>query len=277
MDDDIKQRAQAALAKWTPAAENEDEFPLNLPIHVVIGEAIDLAQLLDHYWQSSNTRGKPLPGFAGVAEASQVTDKTATEIRELQLAVTAAHSEYLVLVETPDGTPMDRAEFVLSELRSTLDFVFDDGKQDDADEQLLNLQKEFAGASSQDAIALALDAYAELASRYLDRLSKIEGFDVNLVAEARSLAAQVRQRSASALTRNPAEQRQVLSLRNRLLTLLLDRVRLVRRTAQYVFRNYPDISRRFTSAFERRQRAARRRVEAEKAQQVPEASAATKA
>ncbi len=261
MDDDIKQRAQAALTKWTPAAEGAAEAQLSVPIHVLLGEAIDVAQLLEHHWQSSATRGKALPGFAGVAQAAQLTDKTAEEIRELQLAVTEAHSEYLVLVEAPDGAPMDRAEFVLSELRTTLEFAFDDGVHDDADEQLLRLQQEFASATSQDAIALALDAYAELADRYRDRLGKIEGFELNLIAEARGLGAQVRQRSASALTRNPAEQRQILSLRNRLITLLQDRVRLVRRAAQYVFRNFPDISRRFTSAFERRQRAARRRAQ----------------
>ncbi len=42
----------------------------------------------------------------------------AIEIGELQLAVTAAHSDYLVLVQGTATAPLDRAEFVLSELIS---------------------------------------------------------------------------------------------------------------------------------------------------------------
>lgn len=45
-----------------------------------------------------------------------------------------------------------------------------------------------------------------------------------------------------------------------LLHLLVDRVSLVRRTAQHVFRKQPEIVRQATSVYERRRRAAARRA-----------------
>jgi hypothetical protein len=186
-----------------------------------------------------------LPGFEGIAVTSLLTKDTGLEIRELQLAITAAQSDYLVLVQAADSAPMDRAEYVLQEIRSTLAYLFDDGVHDDADEQLASVEKAFPNSGSQDAMALGLEGFADLADRYHADLAKIAGFDVSLIAEARSLAASLRQRSAELLTKaNPSEQRGVLSLRNRLLTLLFERVQRVRRAAQYLFRGQPDVLRK---------------------------------
>jgi hypothetical protein len=262
MDQTIKDEMDAALAKWTPLAATAEEAHPNAPLHVVLGESVDVASMLDHYWDpKTDAKGNKIPGFSGVVSTQMVTADLGNEIRELELAVAAAHSGYLVLVQGSAAAPLDRAEFVLAELRSTLEFLFDDGKQDDADVQLENLRTAFAGAASQDAIALALEGYAELASRNKDALAKIDGFDVGLIDEARAVANSLRQQSATALTHASIdEQREALALRNRLLTLLMDRVKRVRRAAAYVFRNFPDIARRFTSAYDRKQRSARRRT-----------------
>lgn len=259
---DIQADTNAALLKWTPLAATAEEGQPNAPVYVVLGEAIDVATMLTHYWDpKTDNKGNKIPGFSGVASAQGITADLATDIRELQLAVTAAHSDYLVLVQSSAAAPLDRAEFVLGEIRSSLEFLFDDGKQDDSDTQLENLRTAFADAASQDAIALALEGYAELAGRNRDALTKLDGFDPTLLDEARTLAAALRQQSAIALTHTTAdEQRQALALRNRLFTLLMDRVKRVRRAAQYVFRNFPDIARKFTSAYERRQRSARRKA-----------------
>jgi hypothetical protein len=262
MDTKLAEQADAALAKWAPLAAAADEARPNQPIHVVLGEAIDVAAMLTHYWEpKTETKGNLIPGFSGVAATGNVTLELGTEIRELQLAVAAAHSEYLVLVQTSATAPLDRADFIVAEIRSTLEFVFDDGKQDDADVQLENLRVAFADSSSQDAMALALEGYAALAGKYRDALAKLQGFDIALVDEARPLAAALREQSAAALTRASADiQREALALRNRLLTLLTDRVKRVRRAATYVFRNQPDIVRKLNSAYERKQRFARRRA-----------------
>lgn len=119
----------------------------------------------------------------------------------------------------------------------------------------------FADSDFQDGMALALDGYAALAARYEAGLTRIDGFDVGLIEEARTLGVTLREQSAAALVRTtPDAQRQALALRNQLLTLLTERVRRVRRAAQYVFRNFPEVTRKFTSAYERRQRSARRRT-----------------
>jgi len=226
-----------------------------------------VASMLTHYWEPRvEPRGGRIPGFAGVSATSGLTLTTADEIRELQLAVASAHSGYLVLVQKLGDAPLDRADYVLSEVRSALEFVFDDGVQDDSDLQLERLRTAFADSASQDAMALALEGYAELAGMHADKLGQVDGFDIALIEEARTLAAALRNQSAAALTRTtPDAQRQALSLRNRLLMLLVDRVRRVRRAAQYVFRSNPEVARKFTSAYERRQRTARRRAKAEDA------------
>ena len=123
-------------------------------------------------------------------------------------------------------------------------------------------------------MALALEGYAELAGQHQDGLGQLAGFDVNLIEEARALAAALREQSAIALTRaTPDAQRQALALRNRLLTLLADRVKRVRRAASYVFRSHPEITRKFTSVYERRQRSARRRAKQD-GEAVPDTTAA---
>jgi len=262
MDPKLEEEANTALAKWAPLSASADEAHSNIPLHVVLGEAIDVATMLTHYWDpKTDTKGNTIPGFSGVAPTGNLTPEVATEIRELQLATAAAHSEYLVLVQGSPVAPLDRADFVLGEIRQSLEFLFDDGKQDDADAQLEQLRIAFAHSASQDAMALALEGYAALAGKYRDGLAKLQGFDSALIDEARTLAASLRQQSAAALTHASADtQRQALALRNRLLNLLVERVKRVRRAAAYVFRNQPDIVRKFTSAFERKQRSARRRA-----------------
>ncbi len=272
MNPKIEEQADAALAKWSLLALDAEEGRATAPLHVLLGEAIDVASMMAHYWQPKDDKGRRIPGFAGVSSNQTVTPELATEIRELQLAITAAHSDYLVLVQTAADTPLDRADFVLSEIRSTLEFLFDDGNHDQADEQLENLRVAFADSGSQDAMALALEGYAELAGRYRAGLAKLDGFDLALIEEARELAAALRQQSATSLTRTtPDAQRQALSLRNRLLMLLIERVRRVRRAAAYVFRNHPDVLRKFTSAYERRRRTAQRKTKSEE----PETEVAT--
>jgi hypothetical protein len=85
---------------------------------VVLSEAIDVATMLTHYWDpKTDAQGNTIPGFSGVATAGTVKPEVATEIRELQLAVAAAHSEYLVLVQGSAAAPLDRAADCVQEPR----------------------------------------------------------------------------------------------------------------------------------------------------------------
>jgi hypothetical protein len=144
VEDKIKELSDAALAKWTTLSEDAEEAELGVPLYTVLGEAAEVATLYDHHWHEQPHRsGKSLPGFEGVAVNQLLSEHTGAEIRELQLAVTAAHSDYLVLVQSSEAAPMDRAEFVLQELRTTLAYLFDDGQHDDGDQQLASVEKAF--------------------------------------------------------------------------------------------------------------------------------------
>jgi hypothetical protein len=66
--------------------------------------------------------------------------------------------------------------FVLAELRSTLEWYFDDGKKDEADAQLERLVETHDGAASQDAVAAALFDFAALAERHRSAIIGLGGF-----------------------------------------------------------------------------------------------------
>jgi hypothetical protein len=122
--------------------------------------------------------------------------------------------------------------------------------------------------------ARRLEAYAGLANAHRDRLSDLPGFDVSLIDEARNLAILLRNRSGQALLADlDSGISGILDERNRLLTLLVDRVAKVRRAARYVFRAHPDTARKFASGYERARRRASRRKQAAKA--PSQAAAAT--
>ena len=68
---------------------------------------------------------------------------------------------------------------------------------------------------------------------------------------------------------SPENTRRALDVRNRVATLLVDRMGLVRSAALFVFRNQPDIAREAGSAFERRRRARGAPQQAQHTRQSP--------
>ncbi len=253
-----KESVQALLGKWAPVSQERQETVLTMPIHVLLGEALDLATVVEHYWQPQKAQGLEVPGFVSVAGPGRVTKETASEIRELHAAVSAAHSRYLILVEASNQAPLERADFVLSEIRAALTFAFEADESTTAQAQLERLRDAFPDSGSQDLAALALEAYAELGDAHVKEL-EVLGFDLSLLTEARTLGATLRARSAERLTNSAqSTQREALALRNRLASLLIDRMRLARSAARYAFRHHPDIARKATSAYERKRRARHR-------------------
>ena len=113
------------------------------------------------------------------------------------------------------------------------------------DSQLEALKTAHEGARSQDAVAAALFDYAELSDRHRKEIDGRGGFEAPLIDEARTLGALLRELSAASL---PAEGVQALELRNRLGTLLHDRMQRVRSAARFVFRREPALIRQVTSA-----------------------------
>lgn len=247
------------LEKWSAAASAVEQIrtSFNPPIRVLLGEAVDLARFTRSYWEPvKDAAGKVLrPGLAQAG--SKLSPSVGSEILELQDALQTAHTDYLLTVAPAQADVRARAEFVLSEITAALEWWLDDGVDDERDKQLASLKAEHAdGSMSLDSLAAELADYAALANQEAKGLEGLGGFDIALIAEAESLSRQLRERPTTPAA--PENTRRALDLRNRIGTLLVDRMGQVRAAARFVFRNFPEIYREATSAFERRRRTARK-------------------
>src|SRR5690606_35884285 len=106
-------------------------------------------------------------------------------------------------------------------------------------------------------LALALDGYANLAALHRAALEALATFDPALIEEARALSERLRARTSTPIVTTQGA-RATLELRERYATLIADRLRALRHTAEYLFRDHPAIYREVTSAYERRKRAVTR-------------------
>lgn len=250
------------LEKWEPLAWALPSYNNRLvaPFHVLVGEAVDVARFFNTYYPTQPaTPGKGArPGLEQAVIGGQFRPELGQEILELQEATQAAQTQYLLTVTSPDS-PRERAEFVLSELVASLEYLFDDDIEDEDDQRLERLAQQHVNPASQDALAAALDDYAGLAEMHRARLTELGAFDASFIGEAHALATAMRELSADKLAGASTDaQKLALELRNRLATMLYDRMQLVRSAARYVFRRDPDTVRRVTSAYQR-QRVARYR------------------
>ncbi len=267
--------SQSILEKWmeqaTALARVKTAF--STPIRVLLGEAVDLARFTSAYWEPvKDAAGKILrPGLAQAGPKLSAT--IGSEILELQDALQAANTNYLLTVAPAQPNVRARAQFVLGEIIAALGWWLNDGVQDDRDKQLAAVKAEYArGSTSADSLAAELSDYTALARQEAAGLEGLGGFEFALIDEAESLARQLRERPTSPTS--PENTRRTLDIRNRVATLLLDRMGQVRAAARFVFRNYPEIARESSSAFERRRRSLRKASDKSK-NNTPVASSAS--
>jgi hypothetical protein len=251
--------SRESLEKWLPAASavSQVRTSFNPPVRILLGEAVDIARFTLSYWQPVKDAAQTVlrPGLSQAG--SKLSPNIGAEILELHEAVQTAHTEYLLTVAPVQTDVRSRAEFVLSEIKAALEWWLDDGVDDDRDRQLESLKAEHAdGSASADAMAAELADYAALATQEAKGLEGLGGFDIGMIAEAERLARQLRERPTTPTS--PENTRRALDTRNRVATLLIDKMGLVRSAARFVFRNHPEIVRLSTSAFERRRRRAQR-------------------
>jgi hypothetical protein len=175
-----------------------------------------------------------------------------------------SNTDYLLTVTPNQPDVRERAEFVLGEITAALEWLLDDGVDDDRDRQLAALKAEHAdGSNSTDALAAELADYAALARQEQKGLEGLGGFDVAMIDEAKSLPRLLRERPTTPTT--PEVTRRALDVRNRIATLLVERMSTVRSAARFVFRNHPEVAREAGSAYSRKRRAAARRSPAKNA------------
>lgn len=242
----------ALIERWTAQTSGLSEAGPRVPVNVLLGEASDIAELIEAHFHEYTSKGKTIPGLASFAKAGGISETTSAELRELQVAASTVESRYYTLVKGEEGTTLEEAEAIIRTLRYALGYVLEDGQHSEGEEQLNRLRERENEGRTQDGVALTLDGYRELARKHLDLLSQLPDFKPEILEQALSAAQGLRQRSADALVgRTAREQRELLALRNRLLTAIADRLREARRVIRYVFRDYPDIVRKATSDYAR--------------------------
>jgi len=268
-------KTPSAIERWAPEAQKapDGELRLSVPLHVLLGEAVDVARFFEKYFPSQEgTDGRTArPGLDTVAdERRHLTASTGQDILSLCEAVQSSQTAYLLTLSPQGAAPMERGRFVVDEMSSTLEWLFDDGVEDTRDAQLASVVAEHeTDPDSADALASELEDYAALAGAHRKAMDGLGGFDPALIDEAKTLAAELRARPATPIVLSD-ESRNAKSLRDRLATVMLGRMNVVRSAARFVYRQWPEIVREVTSAYERRRRAAARRAGAKKAPGNPE-------
>jgi hypothetical protein len=255
-------KSTSDLETWRlAAAEVPDSasVTLTIPLFVLFGESVDVARFHAKYWKPHKEEGKaPRRGLDSVMKKGQLGPKTGEEIMSLREAVSQAQAQYF-LTFNQKGDPMERGRFLLGELTATLEYLLDDGIEDEKDAQLDKIDAAHADdPESFDALASALDDYAAFAELHRNEMDGLGGFDAGHIDEARKVAAELRARPAVGATVSEAS-RAAIGLRNKLVVLLTTRMSAVRAAGRFVFRGQPEIVREVTSEYERKRRAAGRR------------------
>ena len=253
----------AAYDRWATLAATVEPTVPSVPIIVLLGEAQDLAEQVDRRWHPTEDK-VPLPGLMAAVAMGSIPETLAQDLRELAGALTRAHGEYRAVTEGTLSAPVERGEFLLSEIRQCLDYVFETSGNAEHLAQLTRLNETHNDTSSHDALAMSLEGFALFASHHRERLAQIPEFDPAMLDEAIAVAARLRDQSALKLSGAAIDrQRTALAERNRLITLLTERMSAARRALRFIFRNHPEIARLASSAYERNRRAASRAGERE--------------
>lgn len=256
--------ANESLDKWRSAAmaleSTNDVWPA--PQYVMTTEATQLVAFAKRYWEpTKDAQGnQTLPGLV----TTRLRPEILTELTELVEAAQQAQSAQLMTLPPVPGDELDRGRWLVGEIRAALEYHLDDGVTDTADAQLARIATAHRDdPNSIAALAAELADYAALAEPHRAVLDGLGGFSAASLDEAKAVVPALRARGAVEMDR--AASAAAVDLRNRILTLLADRVSEVRSAARFVFRNHPEIARLATSAYERRRRAAARRSAAEDA------------
>ncbi len=248
------------------AALPTDEFKLGVPIAVLLGEAVDVAGYFETHWSTMidpATKKEKIRGLE-TAGATRLPKTTGTELLELMGEVQHAQSAYLRTVDphSPNADKMARGRFIVDEITATLEWIFNDGVEDEKDAQLASVESAHANDPfTADSMALALEDFSDLGKVYRKEITDVGGFDVALLDEARKLAAELRALPASPLATSTAS-KVALATRNRLLQLLQARIDLVRAAARFVYRQTPAAAKEALSFYEHKRRAQAKRAAA---------------
>jgi hypothetical protein len=257
-----EEKPQSDFDRWKDLARAlpDQELRSTVPLHVQLGEAVDVSNFFKEFWPTQKEgdkvlrRGLDMAVHPKASPERTLSADTGEEILSLQRATQEAHTRWLLVVNVKEDI-MARGWLVLGEIEDTLEFIFDDGVEDENDKRLAVLSATHAEMpSTADALANALGDYAFLAEAHRAEMDGLGGFDAKMIDEAKEIAEKLRNRPPSAAEAS-VQSREALVLRNKMANLMGMKIGLVRTAAKFVFRGQPAIIKKATSAYERRRRA----------------------
>jgi hypothetical protein len=198
-------------------------------LRLLLEDARALARAEARHWPATGA----LPGRGG------------DELLEIADALAHAHGVYLLAVDPSEGELVPRAHFVVAEIAAALEFLFverGDRAGATALARLAVVHK--ADPDTSFALAIKLLDHATLANAHRQALAQLPGFDPGLIDEAGDLVQELRERGPAG-ERTP-EARAALRTRNRLATLLQQKIAAVRSAARFIFRHQPEVLREFS-------------------------------
>lgn len=250
--------------KWDLLTVEEETVALNVPVAVLLGEAVDLAELAKAHLEPTKKGGQLLPGLNAVFSSGKFTAEMLDELHELQVAATSINARLRNLEDDEESVSVEDAEALVRELRSALGFVLEDSEFNEGEHALDRLRELEAESHSHDELAVVLEGYADLASKYASELGQLGDYSGELPEQAREAAQSLRLRSAMALTGEANRKREEMkSLRDRLLSALATRMRQTRKAMRYVFRDHSEVAYKAGSEYQREAKRRSRRKAAE--------------
>ncbi len=105
---------------------------MGVPVSVLMGESLDLAFFVAERWEPVSGKDSR-PGLKVAVAGGLIEETVSQDIRELVMAVSHAHAQYRAVTASTLEAPVERGEFLLTEIRQCLEFLFDDGVSDEQD------------------------------------------------------------------------------------------------------------------------------------------------
>lgn len=236
------------IDKWKSEAyaleEPLDQLPLPLPL--LVDEAADVGWFCELHWDPEvGADGIEIhPGLCAVGNPSVFDRRIGRELLELQDALQAAQTEYRWIAQGGEDNDMDRGHFLLSELDAALCFLsYEDPEALDV-ERLDVLKLLYEDAATHADLASALQNFGSFSALQRAALHELGGFDVGLIPEALSLAGVLRRRARERGPVLAQDLRAALRFRNRIATLVWNRLQRARVVIQFAFRHHPDLIQR---------------------------------
>lgn len=246
-----------ALKKWFSEAAKLEPKPLAIPLVHLLADAKDVAELIDQYWEPT----AELPGlnYAG----SSLPPNVGGEIRELIEAVEEAeeHCKRVITEDYDLNLLMQRGLFLLGEISAAMEWCLClKYLHEDHVIPKPGIVEIGSDINSPKELSRALSDFAKLGVAWKSALIEFGGFDLSYLDEATDIAARL-ETLEHTYAPDTKEAREAVAQRDQLSNLLLQRLRLVRAAARFVFRHHSDIVRKFGSQYTHRLHTARRRAE----------------